>query len=616
MPNSLKRGVLVPIPKARKDATIRENNRGITLLPILYKIYQCLLKQRLANKIIEKISPVQGGGLKGVSCLHTSLLVRETISCNVENNRNVYVCFLDAKKAFDSVWINGMIYKLFHLEIDPKFCRIVKDMYTQFSCAVRVNNELSSWFNIKMGVQQGAPLSLWLYELYINDLIVILRESGFGAKIANINVTCPTYADDMAIIATSPGKLQHLIDLAYVFSEKWQYQFNAQKSEVMYFGEKQKQVKFYLGNEVMKNVFNCMHLGTPMSSNPKYECKSLKENVYKCKQTLAAVHGIGSSRVPVDTCSLSKLYWSLCVPKMCYSCEVMTMRTESRNVLENAHWDMAKRIQGIPKSTPNPCVLPQIKWTNINGYMDMLKLVFLWRIIVSNMASIYKKVIIHRLLSLYDVNEIIENSPVSSCLYVMRKYDLYYLFVRGILNGPSLTVNQFKQLVKDRIKKYECSQSYANLMFYKNVEVFKNVISHSFIWPWYIHASRYPRTRKKCKVLMKLILGFDMCTKSFKQEKYCHCSSINGKSVNHILFECSLVNEERVVYFKRLETELPPRLYEDFCKLNFIDRTEFILSGFNVRYTCEMSKIYTCFLQFTCGIYKSYMNQINACHDM
>ena len=406
IPDILKKGVLIPVPKARKDATLKDNNRGITLLSVLYKIYQCLLKCRMQGKFETSLSPLQGGGLQMVSCIHSSLLVRETISWNLEQKNNVFVCFLDARKAFDSVWVNGMIYKLFHLNFDPKFCRIIKDMYDGFKCCVRVCQELTVYFPVTVGVQQGAPLSLWLYEMYINDLLCSLQTCNMGAKIENIHISCPTYADDMALIATTHGKMQYLIDVACLYSKKWRYSFNARKSEIVYYGEKCNHTPFYLGTDTVNIVNKCKHLGTPMSANLKHEEHFIKESIYKSKQTLAAVHGIGSARVPVSTRSLSTLYWSLCVPVMSYACEVLPLHNTTRAMLEDAHWDMAKKIQRLPASTPNPCVLPQIMWTSINGYIDFMKLTFMWRILSMRMNCIYKNVVIKRLFCVLGTNEV------------------------------------------------------------------------------------------------------------------------------------------------------------------------------------------------------------------
>ena len=46
IPKFYKKGLIVPIPKANKDHTIKDNNRGITLLSVLYKLIERIIIKR------------------------------------------------------------------------------------------------------------------------------------------------------------------------------------------------------------------------------------------------------------------------------------------------------------------------------------------------------------------------------------------------------------------------------------------------------------------------------------------------------------------------------------------------------------------------------------------
>ncbi len=66
------------------------------------------------------IDELQGCSHQGCSSLHTSWLFRETVSYNLERVSDVYVVLLDIKQAFDSVWIDDLMYRLFEIGIDLK----------------------------------------------------------------------------------------------------------------------------------------------------------------------------------------------------------------------------------------------------------------------------------------------------------------------------------------------------------------------------------------------------------------------------------------------------------------------------------------------------------------
>ena len=167
-PESLKCGVIVPIPKGNKDHSDPDNSRGITLLSILSKAYDKLLLKRHEHWYKDKLSSLQGIADDCSSSLTTALLLHETIA---NNNGAMYVALVDVKKAFDSVWINGMLYKLLQLGMDRRLWAVICDSYTNFRCAVNIDGVLSEWFSPTQRVHQGDVMSMCLYCIYNIDLL-------------------------------------------------------------------------------------------------------------------------------------------------------------------------------------------------------------------------------------------------------------------------------------------------------------------------------------------------------------------------------------------------------------------------------------------------------------
>ena len=46
IPKDFLKGIIIPIPKGGKDPTVMKNNRGITLMPVIAKLYEKLLYER------------------------------------------------------------------------------------------------------------------------------------------------------------------------------------------------------------------------------------------------------------------------------------------------------------------------------------------------------------------------------------------------------------------------------------------------------------------------------------------------------------------------------------------------------------------------------------------
>ena len=62
----------------------------------------------------------------------------------LERGNKLFVCFLDVRKAFDTVWIDGMLYKLFlELGIKGRMWLAIKDFYTDVNAQVLYEGVLS-----------------------------------------------------------------------------------------------------------------------------------------------------------------------------------------------------------------------------------------------------------------------------------------------------------------------------------------------------------------------------------------------------------------------------------------------------------------------------------------
>ena len=143
--------------------------------------------------------------------------------------------FLDSCKAFDTVWHTGLLYKLSEIEIPPKIWLIVYRIYNNAKSFVFVNKHFSHYFRQHRGLCQGSILSPKLYVLYINNLLNMLSHSKKGSMILDIHVSCPTQADDMAIISPTPSNLQNMLLTCQQYSLKWRFRFSSLKSQVVNF---------------------------------------------------------------------------------------------------------------------------------------------------------------------------------------------------------------------------------------------------------------------------------------------------------------------------------------------------------------------------------------------
>ena len=82
-------------------------------------------------------SEMQFGFQEGVGCTEASFTIIETTNHMLERGSKVFGCFLDVRKAFDTVWIDGLLYKLFlELGIKSRMWLAIRDLYTNVKAQI------------------------------------------------------------------------------------------------------------------------------------------------------------------------------------------------------------------------------------------------------------------------------------------------------------------------------------------------------------------------------------------------------------------------------------------------------------------------------------------------
>jgi hypothetical protein len=150
----------------------------------------------------------------------------ERVSRNLGEKRLTGAVFLDVAKAFDTVWVDGLAYKLMALNFPSYLVKTIQSYLRSrtFEAAT------SSRRGMRAGVARGGGLiSSVLFSLYVNDMPVPYR-----------HVELVVYADDTAVIATSRkpvllvSHLESYVADLELWLRKWRIAINV-KSMAMLF---------------------------------------------------------------------------------------------------------------------------------------------------------------------------------------------------------------------------------------------------------------------------------------------------------------------------------------------------------------------------------------------
>lgn len=146
------------------------NYRGISIMDTLAKVFDTLILNRL--KVWFNIDKCQAGAQKGRGCLEHVVSLR--LLCDYANykNRKLYVLFIDFSKVYERFPRDKLIERLKELGYGKVMLHIIKTLYT---CTKNISR--SAIIDANVGVRQGAPTSGFLFVIYIDKMVQMLKRS-------------------------------------------------------------------------------------------------------------------------------------------------------------------------------------------------------------------------------------------------------------------------------------------------------------------------------------------------------------------------------------------------------------------------------------------------------
>lgn len=230
-PTQWKSAIVIGIPKPKKDVTNPDNYRPISLLSSISKIFEKVLLRHITRHMEEHniLKNEQFGFRRGHSTCHQLKRMVTNIKREIDLKKSVGMILLDIEKAFDSVWHDGLLYKLSHFGFPLAIIKIIKSFLQNRTFSVKYKNVLSTSRNLLAGVPQGSSLSPVLYNIYTSDL-------------PDIETTQTSlYADDTALSASGIdpneiiGKLTRGFSTLQQYYKTWRIKVNENKLQCIFF---------------------------------------------------------------------------------------------------------------------------------------------------------------------------------------------------------------------------------------------------------------------------------------------------------------------------------------------------------------------------------------------
>ena len=369
-PDILSIGIIIPIlKKPTLNPNKPDNYRPITLSPTHIKLIEILMMP--SDKSCNSQYGFRQGRGTAMAC---SLINDLMLYCNARGSP-MFICSLDAEKCFDSIWHDGLFYKL--IEILPlSHWLFLYQLYGSLQATVRWDGGISAYFRVTRGTKQGSILSPVLFNIFINDLLQELTSSDLGIKIGSSTFNSFAYADDVTLLSLCCKDLQLLIDLCE------SYAFGINKTKCIIAGRMpfKSPPKWKLGGKLIQNVEEIEILGTVFSSNLSYASNTGKRT-QACRKAMYSLVGVGCT-YPGGLSSDAKTYlWkSVGLPSLLYNLESTSISDICMRQVEKAQSSTVKRLLGFPQRSHHSNILRALNLSKVQSRIDKATLSLWYRI--------------------------------------------------------------------------------------------------------------------------------------------------------------------------------------------------------------------------------------------
>jgi hypothetical protein len=236
LPSQWKQGIVVALYKHTGDKHDVTNYRPINVTSVVIRLFDRLMLPTLIRYMSAQSVPssFQFGFTKGRSTYDAICRLLSFIG------RFFYfpipTIFIDISKAYDRVWVRGLIYKLYKLNLAPHDLFFYIALLSNRTFCVAGQGYMSDLFTSPDGVPQGGVSAPQLFTIYIHDLVDAIN---------SIYIKINLFADDIVIwasevlsgqsVATHFFHIQLALNKLGMWASTWKITFSASKTQMVIF---------------------------------------------------------------------------------------------------------------------------------------------------------------------------------------------------------------------------------------------------------------------------------------------------------------------------------------------------------------------------------------------
>ncbi|KAI8491582.1 hypothetical protein Bbelb_307820 [Branchiostoma belcheri] len=369
---------IITLYKNKGDRSDCNSYRGISLLSIVGKVFAKVVLSRL-QVLANRVYPESQCGFRAErSTTDMIFSVRQLQEKCREQQKPLYIAFIDLTKAFDLVSRKGLFQLLKKIGCPPQLLSIIISFHEDMKGVVSYDGETSQPFEIRSGVKQGCVLAPTLFGIFFSLLLnfafghstqgVHLHTRSDGklfnlarlrakTKVRTVLIRDLLFADDAALTAHVEQELQQMINQFAHACKEFALIISIKKTVVM--GQDvPRPPAITLDTEVLEVTDHFTYLGSTVTQNLSLD-KELDRRIARAAgvMTKLAKRVWDNNLLTLNT--KLQVYRACVLSTLLYGSETWTTYARQENRLESFHLRCLRRILGISwrDRVPNTTVL-------------------------------------------------------------------------------------------------------------------------------------------------------------------------------------------------------------------------------------------------------------------
>ncbi|KAL1447116.1 hypothetical protein WDU94_005460 [Cyamophila willieti] len=339
IPEEWKEGIIVPLFK-KGDRRVCNNYRGITLTSQVGKLYERIIELKIRPQLEVRLHEEQYGFRRGRSTVDLIFSIKQLMEKYYEYGKELWMAFLDIKKAFDAVIREKVWQSLRNIGIHEEIVERIVEIYTGTKSKVKTRMGMTENFIIESGLRQGGVLSPLLFITVMNEI-----QERVEHQLGKDKMKLMLFADDLFLWGDKKNEIQEQIDKWTEIAKEYGLNFSTEKSEVVILMEKtENSDSVLMDGESLKKVDNFKYLGSLISKDGAMD-KELNRRIqlgsalYSCVKDL-----IWNTHVPLK-CKKT-IFQTYYIPILTYGAETWVMKTREESRVQAAEMRFLRSMIG------------------------------------------------------------------------------------------------------------------------------------------------------------------------------------------------------------------------------------------------------------------------------